>query len=51
MNLVAPPVQFNGATYATRRGPGHGEHTDEVLREAGYSEDEIMELKITGAIL
>src|SRR2546429_1994882 len=32
LNLVAPPVQFNGTRYATRRGPGHGEHTDEVLR-------------------
>jgi crotonobetainyl-CoA:carnitine CoA-transferase CaiB-like acyl-CoA transferase len=50
LRLVAPPVQFDGAPYATRRAPGHGEHTDEVLAEAGYAMDEILQLKIDGAI-
>lgn len=48
--LVAPPVQFDGARYETQRGPGHGEHTDEVLAEVGYDMDEIIQLKIDGAI-
>jgi crotonobetainyl-CoA:carnitine CoA-transferase CaiB-like acyl-CoA transferase len=50
LSLVAPPVQFDGARYETRRGPRHGDHTDEVLLEAGYDMDEILQLKIDGAI-
>ena len=50
LSLVAPPVQFDGARYETRRGPRHGEHTDEVLAEVGYDMDEIIQLKIDGAI-
>jgi len=51
LSLVAPPVQFDGEPYETRRGPDHGADTDEVLLEAGYDMDEIMQLKIDGAIL
>jgi crotonobetainyl-CoA:carnitine CoA-transferase CaiB-like acyl-CoA transferase len=51
LSLVAPPVQFDGARYETRRGPDHGADTDEVLLEAGYEMDEIIQLKIDGAIL
>ena len=50
LSLVAPPVQFDGARYETRRAPRHGEHTDEVLAEVGYDMDEIIQLKIDGAI-
>ncbi len=50
LSLVAPPVQFDGTAYRTRRGPRHGEHTDEVLAEVGYDMDEILQLKIDGAI-
>ena len=50
LSLVAPPVQFDGARYASRRGPDHGAHTDEVLLEVGYEMDEIIQLKIDGAI-
>ncbi len=51
LSLVTPPVQFDGARYETRRAPDHGAHTDEVLVEAGYNMDEIIQLKIDGAIL
>ena len=50
LRLVAPPVQFDRTHYETRRGPRHGEHTDEVLAEVGYEMDEILQLKIDGAI-
>lgn len=51
LSLVAPPVQFNGARYETRAAPEHGAHTDEVLIEVGYDMDEVIQLKIDGAIL
>jgi len=50
LSLVAPPVQFDGMPYETRPGPRHGQHTDEVLAEVGYEADEIVQLKIDGAI-
>ena len=33
-----------------RRGPLLGEHTDAVLRDAGYSDDEIEQLRYAGAV-
>ena len=33
-----------------RRAPGIGEHNDEVLRELGFADDEIEELRTSGAI-
>ena len=33
----------------TRPAPAFGEHTDEVLREAGYSDEEIAAMKESGA--
>jgi crotonobetainyl-CoA:carnitine CoA-transferase CaiB-like acyl-CoA transferase len=32
------------------RAPQFAEHTDDLLRELGRSEDEIIELKIKGAV-
>ncbi|RHW28964.1 CoA transferase [Nocardioides immobilis] len=49
--LVSAPVQFNGAPGETRRSPEHGEHTDEVLEEIGLSMEQIIDLKVSGAIL
>jgi crotonobetainyl-CoA:carnitine CoA-transferase CaiB-like acyl-CoA transferase len=51
LSLVAPPVQFDSARYETHPRPGHGAHTDEVLVEVGYNMDEVIQLKIDGAIL
>jgi crotonobetainyl-CoA:carnitine CoA-transferase CaiB-like acyl-CoA transferase len=48
---VAPPVQFDNARYETRPGPAHGADTDEVLAEVGYNMDEILTLKMDGAVL
>jgi crotonobetainyl-CoA:carnitine CoA-transferase CaiB-like acyl-CoA transferase len=48
--LVMSPVQFDERPPEVTRGPRFAEHTDEVLRELGYSEDNILQLKIDGAV-
>ncbi|MET0450901.1 MAG: CoA transferase [Mycobacterium sp.] len=48
--LVTNPVQFDETPVTLTRAPQFAEHTDEVLRELGLSEDELIELKIEGAI-
>jgi crotonobetainyl-CoA:carnitine CoA-transferase CaiB-like acyl-CoA transferase len=47
--LVANPVQFDEQPPTVTRGPQFAEHTDDILRELGKTEDEIMQLKIDGA--
>jgi len=37
--LVANPVQFDEAPPTSQRGPLFAEHTDDILRELGKSED------------
>jgi crotonobetainyl-CoA:carnitine CoA-transferase CaiB-like acyl-CoA transferase len=48
--LVANPVQFDETPVTSRRAPQFAEHTDEILRELGKTDDELMELKIAGAV-
>lgn len=48
--LVANPVQFDETPVTLTRAPGFAEHTDEVLLEMGITEDELIELKIAGAV-
>ncbi len=47
--LVASPVQFDETPPTITRAPQFAEHTDDILREIGKSEDEILQLKIDGA--
>jgi crotonobetainyl-CoA:carnitine CoA-transferase CaiB-like acyl-CoA transferase len=43
----APPFKLSGHDFAvTRDAPGHGEHTAEVLREAGYDDAAIAALGV-----
>ena len=49
--LPANPVQFDETPPSVRGAPDHGEHTDEVLLELGLTYDEIIEHKVTGAVL
>ncbi|HSO97102.1 MAG TPA: CoA transferase [Acidimicrobiia bacterium] len=49
--LPANPVQFDETPPEVGGAPEHGEHTDEVLLELGLTYDEILEHKVTGAVL
>ena len=49
--LAASPVQFDETPLALRCAPGHGEHTDSLLSELGYNEDEIIDLKVKSVVL
>jgi len=49
--LPANPVQFDETPPSVRGAPEHGEHTDEVLLELGLTYDEIVEHKVSGAVL
>ncbi|HEY7106151.1 MAG TPA: CoA transferase [Acidimicrobiia bacterium] len=48
--LVASPVQFDETPPTITRAPLFAEHTDDILRDLGKSEDEIIQLKIDGAV-
>ncbi|HZC09988.1 MAG TPA: CoA transferase [Mycobacterium sp.] len=48
--FVSSPIQFDGSPQQITRAPGFGEHTDEVLLDAGYEMDALIEMKIAGAI-
>ena len=49
--LVAAPLEFNETPVQITRAPGLGEHTDEVLQEVGFDMDQILDMKIKGAVL
>ena len=49
--LAASPVQFDETPLELDRAPEHGEHTDALLAELGFSEDEIIEFKINSVVL
>ena len=50
-STVSSPIQVHGVTkVAARRAPEIGEHNEEVLKELGFSMDEIDGLHATGAV-
>jgi crotonobetainyl-CoA:carnitine CoA-transferase CaiB-like acyl-CoA transferase len=50
LSLVPSPVQFDQTPIELRAAPGHAEHTDQILEELGYSEADILELKVANAV-
>lgn len=51
VRLVSNPLRFGGARVPIRRPPPLlGEHTDEVLRELGRSDEQIGALRTSGAV-
>jgi crotonobetainyl-CoA:carnitine CoA-transferase CaiB-like acyl-CoA transferase len=51
VRLVATPVQFGECQPELTRAPNLGEHTDEELLALGYTWDDLIEMKTTGALL
>jgi crotonobetainyl-CoA:carnitine CoA-transferase CaiB-like acyl-CoA transferase len=52
IRIVASPLQFVGASRAIRLPtPDPGQHTDEILRDMGYDQAQIENLRKCGAIL
>lgn len=52
LHVVSSPAQFDEKPLGTiRRAPEHGQHTEEVLLEAGCTWDEINALKERGAVM
>ena len=49
--LAASPVQFDEVPLNLTCAPGHGEHTDALLAELGFDEDEIIDFKINSVVL
>src|SRR6201984_2307028 len=50
-STISSPIQVHGISKVpARRAPRIGEHNDEVLKELGFGEDEIDDLRSSGAI-
>ncbi|NJD31376.1 MAG: CoA transferase [Gammaproteobacteria bacterium] len=47
--VLANPIKLDGERLPSRLAPGLGQHTDELLREVGYSEAEVASLREKGA--
>jgi len=51
MLTINSPIWIDGANKVPpRRPPGVGEHSDEILRKAGYDEAAIQNLRASGAV-
>jgi crotonobetainyl-CoA:carnitine CoA-transferase CaiB-like acyl-CoA transferase len=48
--LINSPVVFDETPAQPRRAPLFAEHTDEVLGELGFSDEQLIQLKVAGAI-
>jgi formyl-CoA transferase len=51
VDVLRPPLTFSDTPATVRSGvPADGEHTRVVLKELGYSDDEIATLHTSGAV-
>ena len=50
MKMVSVPVQFDRQPLKSRPAPDLGANNDDVLADLGFSEDEIIDLKVAGVV-
>lgn len=50
INMVSTPLQFDRRALDARPAPELGAHNDQVLSELGYTEEQIIELKVAGIV-
>lgn len=50
INMVSTPLQFDRQALDARPAPGLGAHNDEVLAALGYTEGQIIDLKVAGVV-
>lgn len=50
MRILRNPIRLDGERLPSRPGPKLGQDTEALLKEAGYSEEEIANLKIDGVV-
>ena len=50
--MISTPVDFHGTPASPRSlAPKLGEHTEEILKELGHSNEEIIEMQKTGIVI
>ena len=50
-HLISAPAQFDEQAFTTSPAPELGQDTETVLLELGYSWDDVVDLKLQGAII
>ncbi|WP_220186888.1 CaiB/BaiF CoA transferase family protein [Pseudonocardia pini] len=50
VTLVPPPTRFDGESPVLTRAPEHGEHSEEVMLELGFSWEQIAKFKDAGVL-